>query len=54
MSKPYDDALLAQIEKRAVEMAHGAGAILREHFSKPLDVQFKDKNKRDPVNGVYS
>jgi myo-inositol-1(or 4)-monophosphatase len=44
-----DVSLLEEIEAHAVAIARGAGQILLEHFSKPLEVQFKGKNNQDPV-----
>jgi myo-inositol-1(or 4)-monophosphatase len=47
-----DDALLAQIEAHAVEMARNAGAILLKHFGRSLSVEYKDKRQRDPVTNA--
>ena len=44
-----DDALAQQIESAAVEMAWGAGEILSGHFGKQISIEYKDKDKRDPV-----
>ncbi len=44
-----DDALLEEIEAHAVHISREAGKILLKHFNQPLEVQFKDKHKRDPV-----
>ena len=50
---PPDDALLAEIERRAADMARGAGEILSGYFGQArslLEVSYKDKNERDPVS----
>ena len=52
MSKTLDDALLAEIEADATEMARGAGAILSGYFDTPLVVEYKDVKKSDPVTVV--
>jgi myo-inositol-1(or 4)-monophosphatase len=44
-----DDALLEEIEAHSIRFASQAGKILGEHFSKPLEVQFKVKKNSDPV-----
>jgi myo-inositol-1(or 4)-monophosphatase len=44
-----DAAFLEQVERNAVEFARGAGAILLEHFRRPLEVEYKSANRRDPV-----
>ena len=49
MSESLDNAVLEEIESRAVEMAHGAGAILRRYFGSTLDVDYKDEKQTDPV-----
>ena len=47
------DALLADIEARATEMAREAGSLLAGHFGGgKLEVEFKDKNERDPVTNA--
>ena len=48
----FDDALAQQIESAAVEMAWGAGEILSGHFGKQISIEYKDKDKRDPVTEV--
>ena len=47
-----DDALAKEIETAAVEMARSAGDILAGHFGKQISVEYKDKDKRDPVTEV--
>ena len=47
-----DDALAQEIETAAVEMARSAGDILAGHFGKQISVEYKDKDKRDPVTEV--
>ena len=42
-------AHLARIERDAVEFARAAGALLLEHFRRPLEVEYKSANRRDPV-----
>ncbi|MDP7619805.1 MAG: inositol monophosphatase [Dehalococcoidia bacterium] len=44
-----DEAFLERVERDATEFARGAGALLLEHFRRPLDVQYKSANRRDPV-----
>ena len=44
-----DDWQLREIESAAVEFAHGAGQILLDHFRKPLQVEFKGRDNRNPV-----
>jgi len=44
-----DDTEIQRIEQAAVEIAMGAGAILLERFRKPLDIQYKQQNRRSPV-----
>ncbi len=48
----FDDALTQQIESAAVEMAWGAGEILAGHFGKQISIEYKDKDKRDPVTAA--
>ena len=47
-----DDALLSEIEAFAVEIARDAGAILKGHFGRSLDVEYKDEAQRDPVSNA--
>ena len=52
---PDDDEALRRIEEHAVEIARGAGVILRGHFERALNVEYKDDNQSDPVtNADYS
>ena len=44
-----DISLLEEIEAHAIYSAREAGQILLKHFSQPLEVQFKDKKRGDPV-----
>ena len=44
-----DDALLARVEARAVELARGGGELLSGYFGGNLNIQYKDENQRDPV-----
>ena len=52
MPESPDDALLADIEAHAADIARGAGAILNGYFGKALDVEYKDKGKTDPVTSA--
>ena len=47
-----NSALFAEIESHAVEIARGAGEILRREFGSPLKIEYKDARKRDPVTQV--
>jgi len=47
-----NSALLTEIESHAVEIARGAGEILRREFGSPLKIEYKDARKRDPVTQV--
>jgi myo-inositol-1(or 4)-monophosphatase len=47
-----NDAILREIETRAVDYARGAGKILAENFGKPVDFEFKDEAQSDPVSVV--
>ena len=44
-----DAADIERIERDAVEFARGAGALLLDHFRRPLEVEYKSANRRDPV-----
>ena len=44
-----DEGQLAEMEARAVSMARRAGLLLDKYFGAPMKVDYKDKNKRDPV-----
>ena len=44
-----DDAQAREIEAHAVELARGAGEILAGYFGRPIEVEFKDDEERDPV-----
>ena len=50
--QPCDDALLREIEGHAVEIARGAGGILRGHFEHALRVEYKDERESDPVTNA--
>jgi myo-inositol-1(or 4)-monophosphatase len=41
---------LLEIEERAAQMAGEAGALLLDLFRGPLEVEYKDKHRRDPVS----
>ena len=47
-----DATLLADISAHAVDMARGAGAILTGYFGQTLEVEYKDKDQRDPVTNA--
>ncbi len=44
-----DPSCLPDIERQAIGFAHEAGAILLSHFQKPLEIEYKSQNRRDPV-----
>ncbi len=44
-----DDNEIQRIEQAAAEIAMGAGTILLDRFRKPLEVQYKQQNRRSPV-----
>ena len=44
-----DISVLEEIEAHAVQIAREAGQILLDHFSKPIEVQFKGEKGEDPV-----
>ena len=43
------DEELQQVEQLAEELARNAGHLLMDYFSKPLDVSYKEPNRRSPV-----
>ena len=43
---------LADIERRAVDMAREAGDILARYFGGNLDIQYKDEGRNDPVTNA--
>ena len=45
-----DDSVLAEIEAHAIELAKGSGRILESQFGSVIDVQFKSKDRSDPVS----
>ena len=47
-----EDRLVSEIESKAVEMAREAGKILQAQFGKPLEVEYKDREHRDPVTAA--
>ena len=49
---PVDDNLAQEIASTAVELARGAGEILASYFGRPMDIEFKDKDQRDPVTAA--
>jgi myo-inositol-1(or 4)-monophosphatase len=44
-----DQNLAREIEAAAVQMAQGAGEILSGYFGRQMSIEYKDKEKRDPV-----
>ena len=52
MAQPPDDTLLSDMETFAVYIARGAGEILRGYFGRPLEVEYKDNNRLDPVTAA--
>ena len=47
-----DKQFLKDLESSAVEIAWGAGAILKKSFGRQIAIEYKDKNKLDPVTEV--
>ena len=47
-----DDGLAEEIEAAAVQLALGAGEILSSRFGQRIAVEYKDKERRDPVTEV--
>ena len=48
-----DDAqLLRDIETAAIAMAWGVGGLLSDHFGRQLSIEYKDKNRLDPVTSA--
>ena len=56
MAVDVDQVLRTQLEDFAVSLAWGAGSVLMQYFSgdrsEDLDVEYKDKNQRDPVTSA--
>ena len=56
MAVDVDQVLRTQLEDFAVSLAWGAGSVLMQYFSgdrsENLDVEYKDKNQRDPVTSA--
>ena len=56
MAVDVDHVLRTELEDFAVSLAWGAGSVLMEYFSgdrsDSLDVEYKDKNQRDPVTSA--
>ncbi len=52
MEGVLNEVLVTEIEAGATEMARRAGEILQAHFGRPLEVEYKDKEKQDPVTSV--
>lgn len=52
MEGHLDEILAMEIEAKAAELARGAGEILHGHFGRPLEVEYKDDKKQDPVTAV--
>ena len=49
---PVDERVLAEIEAKAVEFAGEAGNIVQGRFGVPMEIEYKDEMKRDPVTSV--
>ena len=47
-----DKKTLQDLETLAVEIARGAGVILKKNFGRQISVEYKDKNNLDPVTEV--
>jgi myo-inositol-1(or 4)-monophosphatase len=45
-------SLALELEEFAIQLAHGAGKILANHFGRQLTITYKDKGKRDPVTSA--
>ena len=52
MEQAGDGDLPRRLESTAIDLARAAGVVLREHFSKAIDVEYKDEAERDPVSTV--
>lgn len=46
------ESQLRKYEQAAIAMAKASGAILLEHFSKPLEISYKSENNRNPVTNA--
>ena len=44
-----DDAQLKEIELQAADLVRGAGALLLDYFDRPLAIDYKSANNRNPV-----
>ena len=44
-----DDAQLKEIELQAADLVRGAGAVLLDYFDRPLAIDYKSANNRNPV-----
>ena len=51
-ASPDDDEALREIEEHAVRIARESGAILRAHFERALNVEYKDDKQSDPVTNA--
>ena len=49
---PDDDEALREVEEHAVRIARESGAILRAHFERALNVEYKDDKQSDPVTNA--
>ena len=45
-------AIALEIESAAADFARGAGAILTGHFEQAISVEYKDRNRQDPVTNA--
>lgn len=52
MEGPLDDKVLAELEAKAVELAWEAGKMVQGRFGAPLEIEYKDEKKLDPVTSV--
>ena len=52
MGISLDESLVAEIEAKAADMARQSGEILRRHFRRPLEVEYKDEKEQDPVTAA--
>ena len=52
MTHVLTDDLLVELEAHAIDLARGAGAILSRYFGSPMGIEYKDKQKHDPVTAA--
>jgi myo-inositol-1(or 4)-monophosphatase len=47
-----EEAVLRDVENKAVELARGAGEVLAGYFRRPIDVEYKGEHKANPVTAA--